>query len=78
MFPRSGTGPSHVYRRNGGTLPSRRGARLLRGLVGVVQELRRRVRDRSELADLDTRMLRDIGLTEAERDRLLRKPLWRK
>jgi uncharacterized protein YjiS (DUF1127 family) len=51
---------------------------LLRGLVGVVQELRRRVRDRSELADLDTRMLRDIGLTEAERDRLLRKPLWRK
>jgi uncharacterized protein YjiS (DUF1127 family) len=37
----------------------------------------RRSRARHELAWLDDRMLRDIGLTNAEREFLANKPFWR-
>jgi len=38
---------------------------------------RRRIRGRQELARLDDRMLKDIGLTHAEREFLANKPFWR-
>jgi uncharacterized protein YjiS (DUF1127 family) len=56
-----------------------RGARS--GLAGRVlttlREWRRRAHDRAELAKLDHRMLRDIGLTEADAEFLSSKPFWR-
>jgi uncharacterized protein YjiS (DUF1127 family) len=51
------------------------------GIVGRVlatlREWRRRSHDRAELAKLDDRMLRDIGLTEADAEYLSSKPFWR-
>jgi len=51
------------------------------GIVGRVlatfREWRRRAHDRAELAKLDHRMLRDIGLTEADAEFLSSKPFWR-
>ena len=38
---------------------------------------RERVRARNELARLDLRALRDIGLSPSERDFLVNKPFWR-
>jgi uncharacterized protein YjiS (DUF1127 family) len=38
---------------------------------------RRRNRERNELAKLDCRMLRDIGLTPSDREFLVNKPFWR-
>ena len=51
------------------------------GLAGRVlatfREWRRRAHDRAELAKLDGRMLRDIGLTPADAEFLSSKPFWR-
>jgi uncharacterized protein YjiS (DUF1127 family) len=44
---------------------------------GTLREWRRRIRARSELAELDDRMLQDIGLTHADREFLVNKPFWR-
>jgi len=41
------------------------------------REWRRRSQQRAELAALDPQMLRDIGITEAERAVLANKPFWR-
>jgi uncharacterized protein YjiS (DUF1127 family) len=38
---------------------------------------RKRRRERIQLAQLDCRMLRDIGLTAADREFLVNKPFWR-
>jgi len=38
---------------------------------------RRRLRERDQLARLDDRMLRDIGLTPGDAEYLSRKPFWR-
>lgn len=46
-------------------------------LVATVREWRRRVRERGELAALDERMLKDIGLTRADAEYLSNKPFWR-
>ena len=43
----------------------------------VLREWRRRSSERNQLAALDDRMLRDIGLTHAEREFLANKPFWR-
>jgi uncharacterized protein YjiS (DUF1127 family) len=40
-------------------------------------EWRRRSRERAELAALDERMLKDIGLTRADAEFLSNKPFWR-
>lgn len=40
-------------------------------------EWRRRMRDRARLAELDERMLKDIGLTRADAEFLINKPFWR-
>ena len=46
-------------------------------LVATLREWRRRARDRGQLARLDDRMLRDIGLTRADAEFLSSKPFWR-
>ena len=45
--------------------------------LATLREWRRRVRGRRELARLDDAMLRDIGLTHADREFLVNKPFWR-
>ncbi len=45
--------------------------------LATLREWRRRTHDRAELAKLDHRMLRDIGLTEADAEYLSSKPFWR-
>ena len=49
----------------------------LSGVRAVLREWRRRKNGRLELARLDERMLRDIGLTRADADRENNKPFWR-
>jgi len=46
-------------------------------LAATFREWRRRVRDRAELAALDDRALRDIGISRAEAIHLSSKPFWR-
>jgi uncharacterized protein YjiS (DUF1127 family) len=46
-------------------------------VLATFREWRRRAHDRAELAKLDNRMLRDIGLTPADAEFLSSKPFWR-
>jgi uncharacterized protein YjiS (DUF1127 family) len=46
-------------------------------VLATIREWRRRARDRAQLAGLDERMLRDIGLTRADAEFLINKPFWR-
>jgi uncharacterized protein YjiS (DUF1127 family) len=50
---------------------------LLRDSVGLFETWRRRVRQRQELAGLDYRMRRDIGVSLSEVARECAKPFWR-
>ena len=63
-----------------GAVP-RRSQGALAGIAGRVlatfREWRRRAHDRAQLAKLDDRMLRDIGLTQADAEFLSSKPFWR-
>jgi uncharacterized protein YjiS (DUF1127 family) len=45
--------------------------------VATLREWRRRSRERAELAALDDRTLKDIGLTRADAEFLSNKPFWR-
>jgi uncharacterized protein YjiS (DUF1127 family) len=45
--------------------------------IAMLSQWRRRTRERGELAALDDRMLKDIGLTRADADFLSNKPFWR-
>jgi uncharacterized protein YjiS (DUF1127 family) len=45
--------------------------------LATLGEWRRRNREREELAALDDRMLKDIGLTRADAEFLSNKPFWR-
>jgi uncharacterized protein YjiS (DUF1127 family) len=61
---------------------SRQGAPNLLGeaarrIVYTLRLWRERVRGRNDLARLEERALRDIGLTPADRDFLVNKPFWR-
>jgi uncharacterized protein YjiS (DUF1127 family) len=47
------------------------------GLVGLVRLWKRRIVQRRELATLDARMLRDIGVTRTEAQHEAAKPFWR-
>jgi uncharacterized protein YjiS (DUF1127 family) len=63
-----------------GRLPRRAADRLgdaARRLLYTLELWRERVRARNELARLDLRALRDIGLSPSERDFLVNKPFWR-
>jgi uncharacterized protein YjiS (DUF1127 family) len=46
-------------------------------VLAKMREWRRRSRERAQLAALDDRMLRDIGLSYADREFLANKPFWR-
>jgi uncharacterized protein YjiS (DUF1127 family) len=47
-------------------------------VIVMLNEWRRRSRDRNQLASFDDRMLRDIGLTRADVCREINKPFWRR
>ncbi len=49
----------------------------LRAAVALVRLWHRRARERQQLARLDHRMLRDIGVARAEAARECDKPFWR-
>ncbi|MCY1285304.1 hypothetical protein D9M68_377300 [compost metagenome] len=55
--------------------PTRPG-RLLR-LLGLFALWAQRVRTRRQLAQLDERLLADVGISRSERSAELRKPFWR-
>jgi uncharacterized protein YjiS (DUF1127 family) len=46
-------------------------------MLATLREWGRRSRERKQLAQLDSRMLADIGMTHADRDMLVNKPFWR-
>jgi uncharacterized protein YjiS (DUF1127 family) len=46
-------------------------------VFATVREWSRRSRERAQLAGLDDRMLRDIGLSHADRELLANRPFWR-
>jgi uncharacterized protein YjiS (DUF1127 family) len=52
-------------------------ARAAGRIATTVREWRQRIRDRARLAELDERMLKDIGLTRADAEFLINKPFWR-
>ena len=43
----------------------------------TLREWGRRIRERRQLAELDDRMLHDIGITRVDREMLSSKPFWR-
>ena len=53
-----------------------RGMALLTGLLPVVGRWHARARERRALAQLDDRMLRDIGISRTEAERECAKPFW--
>ena len=52
-------------------------ARTAGRIAATLREWRQRIRDRARLAELDERMLKDIGLTRADAEFLINKPFWR-
>jgi len=70
-----------IPRRRPGAVPRYRRRRAASGVAGrllaTLREWRRRAHDRAELAGLDDRMLKDIGLTRADAGFLSNKPFWR-
>jgi len=46
-------------------------------LFGALREWRRRSQGRTQLATLDDRMLKDIGISRADAEFLANKPFWR-
>ncbi|HZK92543.1 MAG TPA: DUF1127 domain-containing protein [Stellaceae bacterium] len=57
--------------------PRRRGVELLDAAMTQLRLWLRRSRERQQLARLDLRMLRDIGVTPSEADGECSKPFWR-
>lgn len=49
----------------------------VRAVAAIFSLRRRRRRDRRELARLDARTLKDIGLTLGDAEMLINKPFWR-
>ena len=45
--------------------------------MATLREWSRRSRERHQLAQLDARMLADIGMSHADREMLVNKPFWR-
>ena len=70
----------HWHASPGSARSASRGSRAGRCLGprrATLREWRRRSRERAELAALDDRMLKDIGLTRADAEFLSNKPFWR-
>lgn len=53
-------------------------ASVLRGAVEHLRQWRARIRQRADLAELDDRLLRDVGLTRHDVLRETGKPPWRR
>lgn len=51
---------------------------LYRAATALLRTLCRRARERRQLARLDARLLRDIGVTPCEAEREINKPIWRR
>ncbi len=51
--------------------------RMVRRIDATIRDWRRRARERHELAGLDDRMLKDIGITRVEAIHLASKPFWK-
>ena len=70
-----------IPRRRLGAVPHHRGRRVGSDVAGrvlaIFRDWRRRAHDRAELATLDDRMLKDIGLTRTDAEFLSNKPFWR-
>jgi uncharacterized protein YjiS (DUF1127 family) len=70
-----------IPRRRLGAVPRHRRRRAASDLTGrvlaILREWRRRAHDRAELASLDDRMLKDIGLTRTDGEFVSNKPFWR-
>jgi uncharacterized protein YjiS (DUF1127 family) len=58
-------------------MASRDAGPLVRRLAAEFREWRHRARSRRELARLDERMLKDIGISRVEVELEVRKPFWR-
>lgn len=63
--------------RRGPPPPRREWRDLLHAALTLVRLWHRRARERADLAHLDMRMLRDIGITPSEAVRECDKPFWR-
>ena len=59
-----------------GRLVGARAGTMLATAVVAVLDWQRRANERHVLMSLDTRMLRDIGVTPSDADREARKPFW--
>lgn len=57
--------------------PSTRKTRRSLSLIGNLQLWQRRIASRHQLARLDSRLLADAGISEAQRHNELSKPFWR-
>lgn len=63
----------------GGWPPRRRGRDdLFHSALALIRRWRERARQRRQLARLDTRLLRDLGITAADAERECNKPFWRR
>jgi uncharacterized protein YjiS (DUF1127 family) len=62
-----------------GGWPSRRGgpSDFFHSALSLIRRWHESVRQRRQLARLDARMLRDIGITATEAERECNKPFWR-
>jgi uncharacterized protein YjiS (DUF1127 family) len=73
--------PFEILRRRLSPIPqseNRKAAREVAGRVlATFREWRRRAHERAELAGLDERTLKDIGLTRTDAEFLSNKPFWR-
>jgi uncharacterized protein YjiS (DUF1127 family) len=69
-IPRRRIGPFSHHRK-------RRASDVAGRVLTTFREWRRRAHGRAELARLDDRMLRDIGITRADAEFLINKPFWR-
>jgi uncharacterized protein YjiS (DUF1127 family) len=70
-IPRHRLGPLPHHRRRGVA------SDLAGGVLATFRKWRRQAHGRAELARLDDRMLRDIGITRADAEFLSNKPFWR-
>lgn len=72
--------PRHTSRHIGPVAgaPGKRQKGLLARMVDVLYIWERRARERTMLAGTDERMLSDMGINAAERDRECKKPFWKK
>lgn len=63
--------------RHGWAPRRRRPVALRHAALALIRQWRERIRQRMQLARLDARMLRDVGITPSEAEHECNKPFWR-